>query len=265
MARTLFQHQEIKYALATPRLSTRTRRAAAPNRRKTWRRGKSAFKGRSVARHGRFALYSPFGHVLFFCPQTRREETMPIKSSPSAQNSTRRWPVPASCWSRCPTAKVQTAREIHVLGRLAGPRRRTTGWAKIRPETLQLLELQPGHQAVTSPPRRRNSWINFDQEFCCRRRKAVEKAPRRRLDKTWTLKFAGKGSLSMPGAAVMRGVVMNHLIHHRAQLGRLFTAKRRGDPGHVRAVSRRSQFWEPPKQLRRGRPPVATNRIPSYP
>lgn len=37
--------------------------------------------------------------------------------------------------------------------------------------------------------------------------------------KIWTLKFAGNTIMQMPRTAVMRGVVMNHLIHHRAQLG----------------------------------------------
>lgn len=37
--------------------------------------------------------------------------------------------------------------------------------------------------------------------------------------KTWTLKSGGHSIMSMPRAAVFRGFVMNHLIHHRAQLG----------------------------------------------
>ena len=35
----------------------------------------------------------------------------------------------------------------------------------------------------------------------------------------WTLKNKGEALLSMPRVAVYRGFVMNHLIHHRAQLG----------------------------------------------
>jgi uncharacterized damage-inducible protein DinB len=35
----------------------------------------------------------------------------------------------------------------------------------------------------------------------------------------WTFKFDGKTLMAMPRSAVMRGVVLNHLIHHRAQLG----------------------------------------------
>jgi uncharacterized damage-inducible protein DinB len=36
--------------------------------------------------------------------------------------------------------------------------------------------------------------------------------------KTWTFKWNGQVVMSMPKAAVMRTVIMNHLIHHRAQL-----------------------------------------------
>lgn len=37
--------------------------------------------------------------------------------------------------------------------------------------------------------------------------------------KIWTFKYAGKTIMSMPRSAVMRSSIMNHLIHHRAQLG----------------------------------------------
>jgi len=39
------------------------------------------------------------------------------------------------------------------------------------------------------------------------------------MAKTWTLTFTGKRVFSMPRAAVIRSSGMNHLIHHRAQLG----------------------------------------------
>ena len=35
---------------------------------------------------------------------------------------------------------------------------------------------------------------------------------------TWTLKSADRVIMAMPRVAVMRSFVMNHLIHHRAQL-----------------------------------------------
>jgi uncharacterized damage-inducible protein DinB len=36
---------------------------------------------------------------------------------------------------------------------------------------------------------------------------------------TWTFKIGGDTVFSMPRAAVMRSTIMNHLVHHRAQLG----------------------------------------------
>jgi len=36
---------------------------------------------------------------------------------------------------------------------------------------------------------------------------------------TWTFKISGETVFSMPRGAVMRSMIMNHLIHHRAQLG----------------------------------------------
>ena|SRR5580765_6652962 len=39
------------------------------------------------------------------------------------------------------------------------------------------------------------------------------------LTKTWRLFFSGKELFAMPRAAVWRTWVMNHMIHHRAQLG----------------------------------------------
>ena len=38
------------------------------------------------------------------------------------------------------------------------------------------------------------------------------------LMQNWTLKFAGNAMFTMPRIAVYRGMTMNHIIHHRAQL-----------------------------------------------
>ena len=39
------------------------------------------------------------------------------------------------------------------------------------------------------------------------------------LMKPWSLKMGGKTILTLPRAAVVRNFVLNHNIHHRAQLG----------------------------------------------
>ena len=50
-------------------------------------------------------------------------------------------------------------------------------------------------------------------------RAAIAGASDAELMKPWTLLQNGKTMLTMPKAAVLRSFVMNHLIHHRAQLG----------------------------------------------
>lgn len=50
-------------------------------------------------------------------------------------------------------------------------------------------------------------------------RAAIAKASDEEWMKPWSLKVRGNTAFTMPKAAVMRGMVMNHLIHHRAQLG----------------------------------------------
>ncbi len=35
----------------------------------------------------------------------------------------------------------------------------------------------------------------------------------------WSLEYGGKTLFTMPRITVMRSMMMNHMIHHRAQLG----------------------------------------------
>ena len=50
-------------------------------------------------------------------------------------------------------------------------------------------------------------------------REALKAASDAQLMETWSLLAGGKTIFAMPRIAVLRGMVMNHLIHHRAQLG----------------------------------------------
>jgi uncharacterized damage-inducible protein DinB len=50
-------------------------------------------------------------------------------------------------------------------------------------------------------------------------RKAIEGAKDEDFAVPWSLVYDGHTAFTMPRAAVLRSVVMNHLIHHRAQLG----------------------------------------------
>jgi len=50
-------------------------------------------------------------------------------------------------------------------------------------------------------------------------RAAIAGASDEHLMKTWTLSAGDKTIFSLPRAGVLRAMVMNHMIHHRAQLG----------------------------------------------
>jgi uncharacterized damage-inducible protein DinB len=50
-------------------------------------------------------------------------------------------------------------------------------------------------------------------------RAAIADASDEHLRKPWTLLAGGKTIFTMPRIMVLRGMVMNHIIHHRAQLG----------------------------------------------
>ena len=50
-------------------------------------------------------------------------------------------------------------------------------------------------------------------------RAAIEAASDEDLMKSWSLLSGGETLFSMPKIAVLRNFVLNHTIHHRAQLG----------------------------------------------
>jgi uncharacterized damage-inducible protein DinB len=58
----------------------------------------------------------------------------------------------------------------------------------------------------------------FDRDVA-KAREGLKGASDAQLMETWTLLAGGKTIFSMPRIAVIRGIIMNHMIHHRAQLG----------------------------------------------
>ena len=57
----------------------------------------------------------------------------------------------------------------------------------------------------------------FDRNVAAARA-AITAVKDEEMGRMWTLSQAGKPIFTMPRAAVVRGVVLNHLIHHRAHL-----------------------------------------------
>jgi uncharacterized damage-inducible protein DinB len=59
---------------------------------------------------------------------------------------------------------------------------------------------------------------NFDQNLAMAR-KAIASCTDAQMVKPWTLKAGDHTVLTLPRVAVLRSFIMNHTIHHRAQLG----------------------------------------------
>jgi uncharacterized damage-inducible protein DinB len=57
----------------------------------------------------------------------------------------------------------------------------------------------------------------FDRNVAAAR-EAITAAKDEKMGESWTLSGGGNPIFTMPRAAVVRGVVLNHLMHHRAHL-----------------------------------------------
>ena len=58
----------------------------------------------------------------------------------------------------------------------------------------------------------------FDRDVA-KARESLAATSDAQLMENWSLLAGGKTIFTMPRIAVLRGMVMNHMIHHRAQLG----------------------------------------------
>ena len=103
------------------------------------------------------------------------------------------------------------------LGQLAGHVADLPGWATMTIST-DVLNFEPGQYQPFIPQSNKELLERFDQK-AAEARGHIAGATDEHLLKTWRLQMAGKEMMAMPRAVVLRGMVMNHLIHHRAQLG----------------------------------------------
>jgi len=102
------------------------------------------------------------------------------------------------------------------LGRLASHVADMPGWASITID-VDVLEMQPGTKPYTAGTRS-ELLADFDAKVADARGK-IAAATDEHWAQTWTFKYGGQTIIAMPRWQVMRGMVMNHLVHHRAQLG----------------------------------------------
>jgi uncharacterized damage-inducible protein DinB len=85
---------------------------------------------------------------------------------------------------------------------------------------LDELDIAPGGVPVRTEPLNTQAEVlaAFDKNVAAARA-AIAGAPDEQLFGPWTLLANGKTIMTLPKVAVLRSFVMNHLIHHRAQLG----------------------------------------------
>ena len=107
-----------------------------------------------------------------------------------------------------------------AMGWLAGHVASIPGWLAFTIKQ-DSLDLAPGGVQMQPPPPPRNNkelLAEFDKNVK-EGRAVLAAASDAELMKPWSLLNNGKMTMTLPKHAVVRGFVMNHLIHHRAQLG----------------------------------------------
>lgn len=103
------------------------------------------------------------------------------------------------------------------VNHLAGHVAELPNWATHTMQ-VELLELEPGQFSPFEPSTRKELLEKFDKAVS-ESRAAIAVATDEQMNTLWTMKWDGKTVLNMPRIGVLRSVVMNHMIHHRAHLG----------------------------------------------
>ncbi len=106
------------------------------------------------------------------------------------------------------------------MGRLAVHLAQLPSWATMTIEKDSLDIQPPGAPPYQMPTAnsRKEILAMFDESVTAARA-VIAKASDAHMAKPWMLLHGGKTIFALPRLAVLRGMVMNHTIHHRAQLG----------------------------------------------
>ena len=123
---------------------------------------------------------------------------------------------------RCPDDKWnwKPHEKSGTLGWLAAHVATLPEWTTMTLRTEQ-FDYAPVGGSTYQPPKisnRKELLAAFDKR-CAEARAAIASASDQELTKDWSLLAGGKNVFTMPRVAVLRTMIMNHLIHHRAQLG----------------------------------------------
>ena len=107
-----------------------------------------------------------------------------------------------------------------TLGRLAGHVAELPGWGAVTMEGTE-LDFAPAGGPPIKPAvftTREATLTSFDENVA-KARAAIAKAPDADFMVPWTLKAGARTIFTMPRVAVVKSFMLNHMIHHRAQLG----------------------------------------------
>jgi len=105
------------------------------------------------------------------------------------------------------------------MGSLAGHLANLPSWGSLTIAS-DSFDMNPGGVPQKSPePTSREAVLETFDRNAAATRAAIEGTTDEELFKPWTLLSNGNTVLTMPKIAVLRSFVMNHMIHHRAQLG----------------------------------------------
>lgn len=102
------------------------------------------------------------------------------------------------------------------MGRLAAHVAEMPGWAALTLKTDE-LDFAAGNN-VPAVAKSRAHVLEMLDENVKAAREAIAAASDADFMKSWTLRAGDKVFFTMPKIAVIRGMVMNHTIHHRGQL-----------------------------------------------
>jgi len=107
-----------------------------------------------------------------------------------------------------------------TMGWLAGHLANIPSWATYT-IAEDSLDMAPNGVPTTPPPapKTRKQLLDLFDKNVREARAAIAGASDEHLAKAWSLLQNGKTLLTMPRAACLRTWVMNHNVHHRAQLG----------------------------------------------
>ena len=128
------------------------------------------------------------------------------------------------------------------MNNLAGHVAQLPGWATMT-MTSERLDFDPSTFVPFQPKTRQEILTEFDKT-AKEAHDAIAAGSDETMHGTWTFTAMGQPVFAMPRIAVLRGMVLSHLIHHRAQLGVYLRMLEIEIPGMYGPSADEMKVWE---------------------